>query len=235
MHAENASTIVHSAFVTLALVVGLIIMRRLRYPAKQHGLETYRLLPALIAGALIGAKLPVFISYGWHMEFLLAGKSYLGAVLGAFVAINLYKRLKGVSGSFGDRYVIPLSVSAGIGKVGCFFYGCCSGTASDWIIAVTNRWGEQVHPVQLYEALFQWSCAGLFYWLYKNNKLVDCHFQLYFLLYLVFRLLIEFIRIEPRVALGLTVYQLMSLIFVPIFGVMLYGRLKSSATVQSVA
>lgn len=100
---------------------------------------------AAIIGLLIGAKIPIWLSYGFS-GYLIYGKSFLGGLLGAFLAINIYKLITRQSGnSFGDRLVIPLAVAVGFGKIGCWLNGCCAGKE-------LNLWGMEKYPVQLLES-----------------------------------------------------------------------------------
>ena len=66
--------------------------------------------------------------------------------------------------------------------------------------------------------------AGLLYLFYRRAGRIDLLFPLYLLSYLVMRFFIEFVRTEPRVLLNLTVYQYLSLLFVPIVLSVLHQR-----------
>jgi phosphatidylglycerol:prolipoprotein diacylglycerol transferase len=51
-----------------------------------------------------------------------------------------------------SKFLIPgLVFGHGIGRIGCFFTGCCFGSQCDLPWAV-HMHGEWIHPVQLYEA-----------------------------------------------------------------------------------
>ncbi|MGD9639186.1 MAG: prolipoprotein diacylglyceryl transferase [Alphaproteobacteria bacterium] len=219
---------IYSLAVLTSFLVGLFILKQ----SKEEALSIVKVkyvLPVFLVGAIIGAKIPVILSYGWHKEFFLTGKSYYGALIGAFIAINIYKYVYKIKEHFGGRLVVPLAVGAGIGKIGCFFYGCCSGTETDFFIKIQNVHGQYVHPVQLYESFFEFLMAAVFYCYYrKKAKMPPEAFLMYLLSYMIFRFLIEFIRIEPKVYLGLSVYQLMSIVFVPVFMFELFRRLRNA-------
>jgi phosphatidylglycerol:prolipoprotein diacylglycerol transferase len=157
-----------------------------------------------MAGFLIGAKLPVWLSYGFHPALIVDGKSVMGAMLGAFLGLQIYKRLsKQESSAFGGRFAIPLAVGVGFGKIGCWLYGCCGG---NFIV-----------PVQLVESGFNFAAAAALYVFFKRTGRIDLLFPLYLGAYLVMRFLVEFVRTEPRIALGLTIYQYLALAFLPVF------------------
>ena len=69
--------------------------------------------------------------------------------------------------------VIPLA--HGIGRLGCFFVGCCHGKPTDAWYGVKMYIDEvwvKVIPVQLFEALFLIALSAALFWLYykKLNK-----------------------------------------------------------------
>lgn len=155
----------------------------------------------VIWGGILGAKIPVWLSYGVR-GYLIQGKSVLGGLLGAFVAVHLYKMISGRKGGLGGRFVIPLAVAIGFGKIGCFLNGCCGGTLA--------------FPVQLLESIFQFVVALGLYLFYKRTQRSDLLFPLYLLSYLLMRFVIEFWRVEPRIIAGMTVYQGLAILFIPI-------------------
>lgn len=226
MHYEGANPLYYTVLLTISIIVGIIIYKKMDFPGKQNGVDYKYILPVVIIGAIIGAKIPVLVSYGFRKELLWTGKTYYGAIIGGFLAINIFKWIYRIKGYFGDRFVVPLAAAAGIGKIGCFLFGCCSGKPTDSFFSVKNAIGKDVYPVQIYEMIFQFLCAVIFYCLYKKKKYMGSHFIMYIIIYGVFRFLIEFIRIEPQVLSGLTVYQWMAVIFTPVFTVILYRRLK---------
>lgn len=182
-------------------------------PSARQQLDIY---VAAMAGFLIGAKLPVWISYGFHPALIVDGKSVMGAMLGAFVAMNLYKHLTRQSeAAFGGRFAIPLAIGVGFGKIGCYFYGCCGG---DFIV-----------PVQLFESGFNFAAAAALYLFWRRTGRIDLLFPLYLTAYLGMRFGIEFVRTEPRVAFGLTIYQYLALAFLPVFLAILYRRRHAHA------
>lgn len=177
-------------------------------PSKKKQLDIY---VAAVAGFLVGAKLPVWLSYGFHPALIVDGKSVMGAILGAFVALNVYKRLTHQEDeTFGGRFAIPLAVGIGFGKIGCYLYGCCGG--------------HFIVPVQLFESGFNFAAAAALTVFWKRTGRIDLLFPLYLTAYLTMRLLIEFVRGEPRIAFGLTIYQYLALVFLPVFLSILYRR-----------
>lgn len=202
--------LLYSAFSVIGAIAAFIVSKALAMP-RPDGRKRLDIYITAVAGFLIGAKLPVWVSYGMRPDLILSGKSVMGAMLGAFVALNIYKYATGQRDeALGGRFAIPLAVAVGFGKIGCWFHGCCGG---DFFM-----------PVQLFESGFQFATAGLLYLFYRRSGRVDLLFPLYLTAYLTMRFFIEFARIEPRVLFGMTVYQYLSLLFLPVLLAILNQR-----------
>ena len=178
-------------------------------------------------GAIFGAKLPFALSdhpgllsgHAW----LAGGKTILFGLVGGYAGVEVVKRALGVRIKTGDTFVVPVAVAIAIGRLGCFVAGCCHGTPTELPWGVVFADGVPRHPTQLYEFLFHASAALVILWMERREILRCQRIKLYILAYLVYRILSEFIRPEPRVELGLTVYQWSALAFIPLF-VLLWRR-----------
>jgi uncharacterized membrane protein YeaQ/YmgE (transglycosylase-associated protein family) len=82
--------------------------------------------------------------------------SIVGALVGAIVAVEIYKALRGIRGSTGTVFVGSFATGAAIGRWGCLFAGLPDRTYG---IATALPWGVDLgdgiarHPVQIYESL----------------------------------------------------------------------------------
>ncbi|HEY5288965.1 MAG TPA: prolipoprotein diacylglyceryl transferase family protein [Caulobacteraceae bacterium] len=81
--------------------------------------------------------------------------SVAGALVGAIVAVELYKAARGIKGSTGGLFVGSFSLGVVIGRFGCFFAGIADDTygtptALPWGVDLGD--GVPRHPVQLYES-----------------------------------------------------------------------------------
>ena len=200
----------YTFFELLGIGAAAVVAWRLKMPQIQSDKKMNVYICALI-GLLLGMKLPVLLSYGLSSDFIFNGKSYMGGVLGAFLGINLYKLFSHQTQlSFGGRFVIPLAVAVGFGKIGCYFNGCCGG--------------RFIVPIQLAESAFQFTMAGLLYLFYKRTRRTDLLFPIYLLSYLIMRFCIEFVRIEPRIFGPFTLYHILALIFIPVVSIILWRR-----------
>lgn len=82
--------------------------------------------------------------------------SVVGALVGAIVAVEIYKAVRGVRGSTGGVFVGPFALGVVIGRWGCLFAGLPDGTygapsALPWAVDLGDGVGR--HPVQVYESL----------------------------------------------------------------------------------
>jgi uncharacterized membrane protein YeaQ/YmgE (transglycosylase-associated protein family) len=109
---------------------------------------------ALALGALPGAWLAGSLNSLRDAHPTLS-HSVAGALIGAIVAVEIYKAMRSVHGSTGAVFVGPFALGVVIGRLGCFFAGLSDGTYG----ATTRaRWGVDLgdhiarHPVQLYES-----------------------------------------------------------------------------------
>ena len=109
---------------------------------------------ALIAGAALGG-------YGfgslnlWLSGEPQAARSIVGALAGAIVAIEIFKRMRGLTGSTGLVFVPAFATTVIVGRWGCFLSGLADkthGTPSSLPWAVDLGDSIPRHPVQLYES-----------------------------------------------------------------------------------
>lgn len=202
-------------FTIIGIIAGAIVakLQKIKRPAKSVQFDMY------LAGGLglvIGVKLPVFILYGLSQETILTGKSVMGGLLGTFIGIHFYKFLSKKQGeALGGAFAIPFAVALGFGKIGCYFNGCCGG---DFFI-----------PIQLIESFSQFIVAILLYIFYKKTERTDLLFPLYMLSYLILRFLAEFIRTPEKLFYGLTLYQWLALIFLPVVCYIILKRIRKNA------
>jgi phosphatidylglycerol:prolipoprotein diacylglycerol transferase len=133
-----------------------------------------------------------------------------------------------------DVFAPGIALGHVIGRMGCFFAGCCFGTPTDvpWAITFHNTYAAEnvgtplnipLHPTQLYEAGAELLILGLL--LATENKgrpFPGRTFWSYMFLYGVSRFIIEFYRGDPRGTIGaFSTSQFFSLIIVPLAIVML--------------
>lgn len=207
---------IYILFTIIGIIAGYITFKLLgiKRPKGETLLDMY-IVGAI--GMIIGVKIPVFILHGISTSTILTGKSVMGGLLGVFIAIHIYKIFsKRKREAFGGGFAIPFAVALGFGKIGCYFNGCCGG--------------HFFIPIQLIESASQFVVAYLLYIFYKKTKRTDLLFPLYMLSYLILRFGAEFIRTPEKLFYGLTLYQWLAAIFLPIVCYVIFKRLKNEYT-----
>lgn len=144
---------------------------------------------------------------------------YGGLIAGVATAVVMCRRAKLPLGVFAGIAAAPLSLGYGVGRIGCFLSGDGTyGKPSDvpWAMAFpdgTMPTMVPVHPTALYETSFAFALAGLLWWARTRTRPLAV-FGLYAALSGTARLLVEELRINDEVLLGLTAPQLWSLALV---------------------
>jgi phosphatidylglycerol:prolipoprotein diacylglycerol transferase len=109
---------------------------------------------ALVAGATVGGYAAGTANL-WLSGEPGVARSIVGALTGAIIAIEIYKRARGITGSTGIIFVPAFCTSVAVGRWGCFHSGLTDHThGSPASIPWAHDFGDGVlrHPVQLYES-----------------------------------------------------------------------------------
>lgn len=172
-------------------------------------------------GGTIGAKLP-FVLLDWSnlvsgSAWFDNGKTILFGLVGGYFGVEIVKWCRGITIKTGDSLAAPAAAAIAVGRWACFSAGCCYGTETKLPWGV--NFGDQLyrHPTQIYEFFFHAACACLLLILRSHGWFRRQLVKLYFLAYLAYRFLTEFIRPEPIGFGGLTFYQWSALLIAPIF------------------
>jgi phosphatidylglycerol:prolipoprotein diacylglycerol transferase len=154
----------HFIFESLAYAVAfrLYLLERRKAGDFLDPSTRWTIVVAAIAGAAIGSKLLFWLedpartlAHGNSLEYLMGGKTIVGAILGGTIAVEWVKSHTGVTRRTGDLFAVPMAVGIAIGRIGCFLAGIQDDTYG---IATTLPWGIDLgdgirrHPVQLYES-----------------------------------------------------------------------------------
>jgi phosphatidylglycerol---prolipoprotein diacylglyceryl transferase len=214
--------------------------------ARARGLDQTRVLDLgiyIIISALIGAKLLLLI-IDWETfasnprELLTLARSggvfYGGLILAVVVALWYIRRLGLPLWTTCDVFAPGIALGHVVGRLGCFFAGCCYGKPTDvsWAVTFTDPFAaanvgtplhERLHPTQLYEA----GAEGLILALLlatesRGRRFPGRTFWLYMLLYAISRYVIELYRGDPRGTIGMfSTSQFISIVLIPLSIVML--------------
>lgn len=172
---------------------------------------------AAFIGGVLGAKLPFVFVRGadWFGTAWLAdGKTVTTGLLGAYIAVELMKFLRGITAKTGDSFALPLALALSVGRCGCFFHGCCYGVPTQLAWGVDFGDGIPRHPTQIYESLFHFSMALVLIQIIRSGRLLNQRLKFYLIAYGMYRFLTEYIRPEPEYMLGLTYFQCVALVLI---------------------
>lgn len=178
---------------------------------------------ALLGGLLGGRLLYVLLEWDWFANSPLTifaiwqgGLVWYGGFLGGVVTAWLYTRAKRlVFLRVMDQFIPFLSLGHAIGRIGCFFNGCCYGKPTDgwWGVTFPGH-PTAVLPTQLFESFGLFLLYGILRALQRPAVLAHPGrlFGLYLAGYGLLRFIIEFFRgDQPAWWAGLTLPQLVSL------------------------
>jgi phosphatidylglycerol:prolipoprotein diacylglycerol transferase len=202
----------------LFYAVGFLLALRLAvFYARRDGIEAGRIIDlgivALLAG-FIGAKLLLYaidlryyLSHPIEMLHSLrsAGVFYGGLGLAVAASLIYVRRHRLPLGKVADLAAPALSLGQGIGRLGCFFAGCCYGKACDlpWAVTFSDPraaeltgvpLGTALHPTQLYHAAADFVILAVTARQMRRRTFDGQVFWTYLLLYSVLRALVEIWR-----------------------------------------
>jgi phosphatidylglycerol:prolipoprotein diacylglycerol transferase len=211
------------------LVCGAVLARRLREIGRPRD-WAYEIVFSALIGGLVGARVDYIAeNYDKVSNDLLgnlfsgSGLVWLGGLLGGTLGAVIWAWRRGFLGlALLDLCAVPLAIGYAIGRIGCQLSGDGDyGIKSDLPWAMSYPKGtvatrDEVHPTPVYETLAM-GLVALVLWHLRDRFRPGLLFALYLVLAGVERLLVEFIRRNDDVALGLTLPQLISVAMI-LFG-----------------
>ena len=184
--------------------VDLLAQYRLRLSGMQPR-SVAGLTPRMGIGALVGARIiyllptpSVFYQYPVDLVRVNAGLSFHGALIGAFVALLLYRRLRGVSLlSVADAYALFLPVAIALYRLSCFLHGTCWGTITDTFMGVRFP-GLTIprYPSELYEGFLVLGLFAALFQISLRRPRPGLLFATFLLGYAIVRGLVDLTRIQ---------------------------------------
>lgn len=190
-------------------------------------------------GGIVGARLwllldewPDFVADPMHFLFTGGGFVFYGGLAGGTLAVTAFFRRHRVPWLRGADACAPaIAIGQAIGRIGCQLSG-----DGDWGVETTLPWGMaypyavvgwdkppgvHVHPTPIYESVAYFAIVFLLWRMRKRPASDGTVFYWYLVLSGTVRFLVEFIRINPLVAFGLSQAQLVSVVLVAVGGVLL--------------
>lgn len=234
---------IHTYGVCIALgaLLGIILIT---HEARKEGYDQQQILDLafyLLIAAIIGSRIfYIALNLTYYLRHPLetlmiwrGGLVFYGGFIFAFATCFLYLKKHHLPFLKTCDLLVPgLVIGEAIGRIGCFFAGCCYGKPTDLPWAVTfihphslAKLGVPLHPTQLY-ASFKALLVFLILITFRRYKKGEGQLIfLYMLLYAAGRLIIEPLRGDDRglLILGyITLTQAVALILIPIAIFMLF-------------
>lgn len=227
----------YGTMIAVGILAALLL---LNYQIKKEGYDEDSILNmsiiAIICG-ILGGKLLYIIT---EIKNIAVDPSILknvgngfvvyGAIIGGGLAVYFYSKRKEWNMLKMFDIVVPtVALAQGFGRIGCLLAGCCYGRETTLPIGIDFKDslfaspGVLRQPTQIYSSIFDFLLAVFLLWYGKRKKKDGDVFALYVILYSAGRFLVEFLRGDPRGAVGvLSTSQFIS-IFTFIFGLIVFN------------
>lgn len=213
----------------LSYLVGALVFA---WAAKRKKLATEGM--AVLAGigfaaGIAGAKLTQVLASGLPataaLQPQIGGRALLGGLVFGWIAVEIAKWRMGIRRSTGDLFALALPAGEAVGRIGCYFNGCCYGEKSDlpWAVWQHDAWR---HPAQLYSSATALAIFGGLLWLDGRKLREGDLFRVYLLLFGVTRFALEFVRWRESTLAGLSPMQWFCLDLIVIASIGLLRRKK---------
>jgi phosphatidylglycerol:prolipoprotein diacylglycerol transferase len=185
--------------------------------ARREGEDANKILDLcfyILVAAIVGARI-LYVLINWsafrHDPFEIVriwhgGLVFYGGFIGALIAALWYIKRKGLP-LLKTADIMAPSIAFGqfVGRIGCFFSGCCYGKTCDlpWAVIFTHTEslapkGVPLHPTQLYSALNSLLIFLVLVGLKRIKGFGGQIFMAYVLLYGVTRFILERFRGDER-------------------------------------
>ncbi|AIE87752.1 prolipoprotein diacylglyceryl transferase [Fimbriimonas ginsengisoli] len=187
------------------------------WAARRQNLSTegiWTVVAVGFAAGILGAKLTQLIAEGWPWRVSMGvaldprngGRALLGGVIFGWIGVVVAKKRLGIRRPTGDLFALALPAGEAVGRLGCYFNGCCYGERCDMPWAVWQH-GAYRHPAQLYSAAVAVSLFGFLLWLRPRLTREGDLFKAYLVAFGVTRFGLEFVRWRETLVYGLSPMQ----------------------------
>jgi phosphatidylglycerol---prolipoprotein diacylglyceryl transferase len=213
-------------FALAFIAAGALLARRFQEWGKPPD-WAYEVILCALVGGLVGARLDFIVeNYDSVKDDLFgnifsgSGLVWYGGAIGGATGVGLWAWRRGMlNAALLDLCAAPLALGYAIGRIGCQVSGDGDyGKAWDgpWAMAYpdgTEPIDQTVHPTPIYETLSMGLVAYLL-WRLRDRFQPGVLFSIYLVLAGAERFLVEFVRRNDQVLVGLTEAQLFSLVMI---------------------
>ncbi len=234
----------YGTFFVLAFMSGITMLvyesRRRHWPKE----EVIPIALAAFVGGMIGARLSILFFNGWETAPLVLNffalfdprigpGSILGGVAGAYIGGYIAAKAIGKEGCTCDAFAPALALAMVVGRIGAYLGGVDGlgqPTEVPWGVALPGT-DYLVHPTPLYDAAFNLIWFIVLLLLRDHPKMQNGNLLKFGLAgYAIFRFLVEFVRNNRILVLGLTGQQIACLGLLLLLAMYYWQQAKNAPT-----
>lgn len=170
---------------------------------KFYYVSVLRMCFPMFVFAAIGARITSAITmlptseHSFFYNLVYGGSVFYGGLIGATLGLYITCKLKHLEFfDYSDVYVTILPLGQAIGRIGCFFNGCCYGKVYYGLFAISypvNGQMVKVFPTWFIEATFCF-CLFLYFQFVYSGKKSGIRTAIYLIAYSIYRFIIEYFR-----------------------------------------
>lgn len=234
----------YGLFIGLGFMTAVWVSRKIAGPHGISAPEITDIFFVIMMSALLGARLLyVLINFNSYKSNLIdifkiwnGGLVFFGGFCMAVVVTAIYLKIKKLNiWKVADIIAPGVALGHAVGRIGCFFAGCCYGKTCELPFAVRFSHpetlaplGVYLHPTQIYSVFSNLMLFLILLWIQKKKRFNGMVFLCYIMLYSLFRSIIEFYRGDFR---GDFFFEFISMsqgigLFVSLISLMLLIRLS---------
>jgi phosphatidylglycerol:prolipoprotein diacylglycerol transferase len=210
----NISLYTYGLFVALGFLTALGLAR---WEARRLGENPTHILDMgfyMLIAAIVGARLffvavsPEILSEGPWAVFQIweGGLVFYGGFIAALITALIYvRKIKVPFFRVADIFAPGLAAGHAVGRIGCFFAGCCYGKTCElpWAVVFNDPltlapMGVHLHPTKLYSVAANLLVFAVLWFLRKRTQYTGQLFWFYVLFYGLVRTFLEMFRGDPR-------------------------------------
>lgn len=172
MNQNDLNHLIGLGFNAAGYGVGLLVYLS---EARRRKMNTSMTTEVALIGVLAGVALATLAQwiYFWAVPSqapgtFAAGRTIVGGVLGGWVSVEIAKRRLGIKQTTGPLWALALPAGEAVGRLGCWFHGCCYGKVCDLPWALEQH-GAHRHPTQFYLSLAALA-SFIVLWLLKDKE-----------------------------------------------------------------
>jgi phosphatidylglycerol:prolipoprotein diacylglycerol transferase len=225
------------------IIFSYLVLKDPKRPSIIKKDQCIQLITYAIVATIIGARL-LYVINEWHtfesfqelFYIWQGGFSILGGILGALIFISCYVWYHKIPLiPLLDLFAIYAPLLQAMGRIGCFFAGCCAGIATNvpWAISIPCMGADsfRFHPAQLYSAgLLFIIFLIMYFFASKQVRIPGQLISLYLVLVSFERFIIDFVRANrwmsassffsntQLIALGVLLIALLFLSVITLYG-----------------